>query len=191
MSNFLTVWASGVVIAVIIGSIIEMILPESNNKKYVKTIIGIFILFTIISPVIFKFSGEENLKNIVNFNNYISMNMTTASNIGTNDKILELYEKNLKNELSNCLKKEGYEISNIKLDSNIENGNIEKLELNIIKTEKSSSINKINTTKININISIDNNLSTENSGLDTTEKNKIKDILFNTYGIAKDKIYIK
>ena len=41
-------WAETIIVAVIIGTIIEMILPSGNSKKYIKTVIGVYILFTII-----------------------------------------------------------------------------------------------------------------------------------------------
>ena len=43
MINFLSSWAEQIIIAVIAASIIEMILPENKNKKYVKMIIGIYL----------------------------------------------------------------------------------------------------------------------------------------------------
>ena len=50
MINWISNWAQGIIVAVIIGTIIEMVLPEGNCKKYVKVVIGIYILFSIISP---------------------------------------------------------------------------------------------------------------------------------------------
>ncbi len=50
MIEFLSKWVEGIAIAVIIASIFEMILPNGNIKKYVKVILGIYIVFSIISP---------------------------------------------------------------------------------------------------------------------------------------------
>ena len=44
-------WAKGIVIAVVISTIIELILPNGSSKKYVRSVIGIYILFVIISPL--------------------------------------------------------------------------------------------------------------------------------------------
>lgn len=49
MIDFLSNWAQGIIVAVIIATIIEMILPNGSSKKYVKVVVGIYILFTIIS----------------------------------------------------------------------------------------------------------------------------------------------
>ena len=52
MIDFISGWAQGLVVAVIIATIIEMILPEGNSKKFIKIVIGVFVLFQIISPVV-------------------------------------------------------------------------------------------------------------------------------------------
>ena len=52
MISWLSKWAQGIIVAVIIATLIELILPNGSSKKYVKVVIGIYILFTIISPVI-------------------------------------------------------------------------------------------------------------------------------------------
>ena len=36
MIEFLSSWAQGIIVAVIIATLIEMILPNSSSKKYVK-----------------------------------------------------------------------------------------------------------------------------------------------------------
>ena len=51
MISLFSSWARGIVIAVVVSTIIEMILPNGSSKKYVKSVIGIYILFVIISPV--------------------------------------------------------------------------------------------------------------------------------------------
>ena len=54
MINNLNTWVQGIIIAIIVSSIIQMLLPENKNKKYIKAIIGIYILFSILSPVVGK-----------------------------------------------------------------------------------------------------------------------------------------
>ena len=59
MVSFISSWVQGIIIVVIISIIIEMILPDGNIKKYVRTVIGTFIVFVIISPIITKITGKE------------------------------------------------------------------------------------------------------------------------------------
>ena len=50
MIEWIKNWTEGIIIAVIISIIIEMLVPEGKNKKYVKVVSGIYILYTIINP---------------------------------------------------------------------------------------------------------------------------------------------
>ena len=52
MINFISSWAEQIVLAVIIATIIELILPKNKNRKYIQMVIGVYVLFNIISPVI-------------------------------------------------------------------------------------------------------------------------------------------
>ncbi len=66
MLKFLGSWAQAIVIAVVISTIIELILPDaSSSKKYVKSVIGIFILFTILYPVTKVLRASENVNEVI------------------------------------------------------------------------------------------------------------------------------
>ena len=51
MVNWINSWLRGIVIAVIITTIIEMIIPEGNIKKYIKTVMGVYIIFAKINHI--------------------------------------------------------------------------------------------------------------------------------------------
>ena len=63
MINFLSSWVKNLSLALIIVSILEMILPNNKTKKYVKMVMGLYILFSIIAPFI-ENSSKFNLNNI-------------------------------------------------------------------------------------------------------------------------------
>ena len=72
MVEWISNWAESIIVAVIIATIIEMILPEGNSKKYIKVVIGVYVLFTIIIPVINKFTGEDvQVSDILDLDTYI------------------------------------------------------------------------------------------------------------------------
>ena len=52
MINFLSSWAEQIVLAVIIATLFELILPKNKNKKYIQMVIGVYVLFNIISPIL-------------------------------------------------------------------------------------------------------------------------------------------
>ena len=48
MIEFLSSWAKGLGLAIVVVSILEMILPNNKTKKYIRMVMGVYILFTII-----------------------------------------------------------------------------------------------------------------------------------------------
>lgn len=61
----LKTWTQNIIIAVIISIIIEMILPNGNNKKYVKVVSGLYILYIIVNPIL-KLDNKISLNEITN-----------------------------------------------------------------------------------------------------------------------------
>ena len=117
--GFISSWAQGIIVAVIIATIIEMLLPNNGNGKYVKVIIGIFVLFSIISPVINKFSNSKNSK--IGLEDYIKKaenNTTEVSNVSLNNKetIKLMYEENLKIDIKSKITQKGYTVGNVNLE---------------------------------------------------------------------------
>ena len=61
-------WTGNIIVAVIISILIEMIVPEGNNKKYIKVISGLYILYVIVNPILKldgKFGFKNEIKNVV------------------------------------------------------------------------------------------------------------------------------
>lgn len=61
MILFLRTWCEQIIISVFISIIVEMLIPAGNIKKYVKVVVGVYIMFVILDPII---SNIENLGNI-------------------------------------------------------------------------------------------------------------------------------
>ena len=104
MIEWMSTWAEQIIVAVIIGTIIEMILPNGKNKKYVKTIIGVYILFTIISPIISKVTKTDMNNLDFEFEKYLEETdtyQTMAQTLSTNNdnKTMEIYINNIKEDI--------------------------------------------------------------------------------------------
>ncbi|MBR6504960.1 MAG: stage III sporulation protein AF [Clostridia bacterium] len=114
MIKFISSWAQGIVIAVIIGTIIEMILPEGNNKKYIKTIIGVYILFTIVVPVINKFTKEPFELDTSKYDRVLG---TTYEQESVEEKvnlnIQNTYKQNLKEDIREKVEGKNYDVIKI------------------------------------------------------------------------------
>ena len=52
MIEFLSSWAKGLGVTIVIVSILEMLLPNNKIKKYIKMVLGVYVIFNIISPII-------------------------------------------------------------------------------------------------------------------------------------------
>ena len=179
-------WATGIVIAVIIATIIEMILPNSTSKKYIKIIIGIFIVYTVISPVIGSFKGED-LNNYIKVENYIqsSSNALQTNEVSDNaqSSIKKIYAQNLQNDLKIKLKEKGYISNNINISiSNDDKYNIERIDIKVDEkvTNSNQDEKQVKTIVDNIKaikIKVKKDDSQNNAIITENDKNEIKEYI--------------
>ena len=122
MVEWLSEWAGAIIVAVIIGTIIEMILPEGNSKKYIKVVIGIYVLFTIVSPIITKFTGEEiEVSDVLELDTYIKeakevakvQNSIASEN---DDNIMSIYKSGIEQDMTAKIEARGYVVNSIKIE---------------------------------------------------------------------------
>lgn len=138
--EWLSDWAGGIIFAVIIGTIIEMLLPEGNSKKYIKVVIGIYVLFTIVSPIITKFTGESvEVSDILELDKYIeeaeeaSKSQNTIQDSNQNS-IMSMYESGLKSDIQAKVQGKGYIVNSINISiTNDESYTIENITLDLEK----------------------------------------------------------
>ena len=122
MIKFFLQNAQSVIVAVIFIVIIEMLLPNNSNKKYIKVVSGLYLIITIINPFLkiinkdleFNFSEEEK-------------SIEASSNININLK--EYYVKSLKETMKAELNKQGYRIGDLKIEFSSDYSEIEKIEI--------------------------------------------------------------
>lgn len=194
MITWFNSWAQGIILAVIIVTILEMILPEGKNKKYIKIVMGVYITFTIISPIISKVTGSNfdidvsKYQALIEGNNVQSTN--SAQNIN-NQSIENLYLNTIKTDIKDVLNKEGYEGKKVDITANInveeEKAYIYKIDIEATKKANDNSIKKVN--KIVIGNDTENN-EEENNTLSNGEIKKLKKTLADKYEIEEEKIYI-
>lgn len=205
MISWLNSWAQGIIVAVVIATIIELILPEGSCKKYVKVVIGIYILFTIIAPVIGKVSKKDiDINDILNTQKYeqeISKNNNDIyKKFESNNSrtIKDIYVSNLETDIKSKLKDKGYEVTNTYIKvKNDKNYSIDKISVDVVKKENSKQNEKENKNEsienININIQISNDKNSEESktvSINETERQNIKKYLSDTYQLEETNIKI-
>ncbi len=152
MIDFISSWAQGLIVAVIIATIIEILLPEGNSKKFIKIVIGVFVLFQIISPVVQALGNNSsgNLSDILQiekYQNQLAEYENQSTNLAsTNEKTTrEIYLNNVKTDMTSKLEEKGYTVHSIEIETKTEESyTIEKISLNLEKAneEKEESKNE-------------------------------------------------
>ena len=195
-------WAQGIILAIIIATIIEIILPEGNNKKYVKTIIGIYVMFVIIHPLISIISNKKlDISEIIDDTNYkLSKFESNDITLETNAYIEQTYKQKIEEDISKNLKEKGYNIEFLNLYIEIEDetnyGSINNIDMKVskIKDKTIAEKNTINEVEnINIQISndkIENENVTVSEEISEEERSDLKEFLNDTYGVPKEKVHI-
>lgn len=159
-------WCEGIIIAILISLIIELLVPEGDNKKYVKVVIGIYIVFVVINPLLKFFKYDFDFSSVIN--------VPVEEVNSKTDSIKEFYVEGIKESIKEDIEELGYITDNIEIsfDSNFEN--IQKIKLKIVSK-------KIDNTIIEPIVIGDNKQETNNY-------NDIIELLEKNYFIEKSQI---
>ena len=203
MIEFFSSWAKGIGVTVVIISIIEMLLPNNTSKKYIRMVLGIYLIFNIVSPLI------KN-KDILNVNN-INLNETTINTsseevdqTSMNKRIKKLYEQELEKDITKKLKEKGYEVKFCSVSTQVstnedEETKINKIKVNIDKINNTSKTEEKNTeskivTEIQKIKKIDTNIEDhneekekqDNKNITKSDIQNIKKFLIDEYGVDEN-----
>lgn len=161
MISFLSSWAEQVILAVIIATILELILPNSKNKKYVQMVIGVYVLFNIISPII------KNKEKLVFSEIYLDKYITTSTKVEQSSmdaRLEKIYLDELENNIKSKFQNAGIEIIKCTIDAELDT------------TKKNAGIHSIDVKVKNVD--------------DEKKILKIKQEIIEEYEISEDKIKI-
>ena len=126
MINFLSSWVKNLSLALIVVSILEMLLPNNKTKKYIKMVMGLYILFSIIAPFV-------NNSNVLNFNiedvysdysKEISSTSATSmegevNQASMDDRLNKLYKEQLESDITQKVEEKGYDVRKCKVEAHI------------------------------------------------------------------------
>ena len=161
MIEFLSSWAKSLGVTIVIVSILEMLLPNNKTKKYIRMVLGMFVIFNIISPFI---TNKDKL----NFNSIDIGNIDTyetSSGVSSNvvnqasmdERIEDLYQEELQKDITKKVEEQGFEVSNCKVEAKVPDKNnseneedtgITKIKLKIEKSNKKDETNKSTENKV-------------------------------------------
>lgn len=184
ITKFISQWLKEIVLLFIIISIVDIIMPKGKMKRYVDFIIGLLIIFTIISPFTKLNNITLNLdKEVSNFNEKL---ITKDSLIDIQEKQIEnIYVSNLKGQLREVIEDnsayivEDIDIATIPDEKNI--FNIEEINI-VLQSQNDNKDSSIKVSKIEVgeevaevvNTEIDSEIIGLITSLGGIDPNKIK-----------------
>lgn len=215
MIDFLSSWVKNLGLAIVIVSILEMLLPNNKTKKYIKIVLGIFVIFNIISPLINNkevFSVESF--DLDQYSNSVNSN-ETVNQESMDRRIEELYIEELEKDITKKLEEKGYSIKTCSVDATIENEEdtrINKIKVDLEKKNEENTkeieeqdgkienkiveeIQKIKPIETKIEIEKEENEksdnSQENTNISKEDIQNVQNFLIEEYGVTKECLKIK
>ncbi len=197
MIDIISNWAGELVVSLVIVTIIEMLLPENKTKKYVKTVIGVYIIFCIMSPFIDKNQFANILKDNQKNLEKIQIENQVSSNLENEDSGIEaLYIQEFEKDVIKRVEEFGYEVIkcevSIEINATKDNAGINRISLKIgnkkTKTEQNENIEIENVEKVEI--SINDELAGNNKSEETEDTKRVKEFLSDYYEISEEKVQV-
>ncbi len=176
MIEVISSWAKSLGVTIVLVSILEMILPNNKTKKYIRMVLGIFVIFNIISPFIQNkdklslasiniedYYTEESSNIASNGNNNIKKDTNTLNQTSMDKRIKELYQEELEKDITKKVEEQGYEVGKCNVEAEI-------------PTKESQQENETGITKVELRIKgkLENENNNENGEeQEETIENKI------------------
>lgn len=202
MIEFLSNWAKDICLAVVVISILEMILPNNKSKKYVKMVMGVYLLFTMISPFV-KNSKNLDLENMNIYEDIMTSSEQTENEIdqtSMDKRLNQIYKEELEKDIEEKLENKGYIINSCKVEvelkENQKNSGISKIVLKVkkkneenqeenqnIESKMVEEIQKIK--KVEIGEKEEEKEEGEQN-ITNTDKKEIRNFLIEEYGVSEE-----
>ena len=145
MIDFISSWAEQIVLAIIVATVIELILPKSKNKKYIQMVIGVYVLFNIISPVIN--NKEDICIEKYNIESYTTSSEQVIDQSSMDERIEKIYLKELEDTVTSRFKENGCTVVKCDvdaiLDTNQKNAGIHMITVKVKSPADEQIISKI------------------------------------------------
>lgn len=147
MIDFMSSWAEQIVLAIIVATIIELILPKSKNKKYIQMVVGVYVLFNIISPII---KNKEDISiEKYNIENYTTSSQEIIDQSSMDERLEKIYLEELEEIVVSKYEENGFTVVKCDvdavLDTNEKNAGIHLISVKIKSPTNEKLLVKIKT----------------------------------------------
>ena len=198
MVSFLRNWIQGIAMAVILASIFEMLLPNGNLKKYIKVVLGLYIVFSIISPFVNR-NELYSFDVIKEVDKYASSSVKSTAEI--KDNIEEMYIETFEKKLKTVVQEQGYNVRSCLVDAVFEGKEddigIKKILL-VLSSKNSNFYSKDDSSndiepieKVTINVGISNPQKDIQNEITSGDMENLKNYLAEYLNVKKNIIDIQ
>lgn len=146
MASGIINWILSIVGVVLIGVLVDIILPSGQIQKYIKSVFSIFVVFVMIYPV-----TNIDINNL-DFNKFLYNQTSVELNENYIKNYNNEYKKSLENLITTQLENKGFKGVDVEISYNLSSlkFEIEKVQLNtknLVINTNSPHINKYNEMK--------------------------------------------
>ena len=196
MIENISLWAKNITLSVIMVSLFEMLLPNKKIKQYVNVVMGLYILFNIISP----FVGKDisiNLDKIIENSQIQATATETVDQTSMDKRLKEIGEEELKKDITNKVENLGFIVENCEVKLVIQEETkieeivlqIEKKEENTKEREETNAENKLveevqKVKEIQVGTQKEKKIK-QNENITATDINQVKKMLMQEYEVSE------
>ncbi len=202
--DFVRQWTITIVSVIIFITFVEILIPNSNNKRYINVVVGFLLMIIILNPLTKFITGEIDFEESI-LKSLNQIEAETAKNVINNiqysneEMVISLYKKKIVEQVTTRLEKNtDYLVKdvlvNIVEDINSANfGSVSSLDITLTENQKDNVEldSKIKPVKINVSLGDKiNNTVKANSILISSEEDALKKELENFLNVSKENINI-
>lgn len=221
MMQWISDWLREIVLVILLAAFIDLMLPNSTMQRYVKVVISLFILLTILSPIIELFKSDlefvdwqeqavemntiQPLDSIIKKGEEMRLNNEQHSIQFVESQMADMMKKDLETEFPGKIRKVDV-MTHIDAEKNTLE--IKAVEVTLIPEEEQTeggnssadsmkSIELVEPVVVEINVNDtkegDSNRSSEGSEdiTDSMMKNKVSGILEQNWSVSANQLYIR
>lgn len=78
MILYLTDWLKKLILLILLATIVDLLLPNSNMQRYARLVIGLLIILTMLSPI-FSLFNINKLGTLISYNNFLLSSNTKTT----------------------------------------------------------------------------------------------------------------
>ena len=195
--EFLTLWIKDIAIIFVLISIIEIVLPNNNMKRYIDMIIGFLIIIVIINPFVKLFHKDFNIDKEIFQKTGEQIKFEYMDNLDLaltqEEQVKEIYIGKIEDEIMDLIHQTtNYRVENMNVsiyEDNIQYGNIKDIELILKKDENEEEPKNLITVSSIEEISIGEKKESSTALIELDDEG-IKNLISKNHSISKENIKI-